>query len=68
MLLTVTAEGRAVHERALQAVYRGQPPHLDCIPENDQRTMVRTKQTMLTNLVADPDLARRLLSLSRDED
>jgi DNA-binding MarR family transcriptional regulator len=68
VLLTVTAPGRAVHQRALRAVYRVNRRTLEGIPEDAQRNLVRTKRAMLANLVADPDLARRLLSLSRDEE
>jgi DNA-binding MarR family transcriptional regulator len=68
VLLTVTPAGRAVHQRALRAVYRVNRRTLEGIPEDAQRTLVRTKQAMLANLVVDPDLARRLLSLSRDEE
>jgi DNA-binding MarR family transcriptional regulator len=68
VLLTVTPAGRAVHQRALRAVYRVNRRTLEGIAEDDQRSLVRTKQAMLTNLVADPDLARRLLSLSRDDE
>jgi DNA-binding MarR family transcriptional regulator len=66
VLLTVTAAGRAVHQRALRCVYRVNRRTLKGIPEDAQRMLVRTKQAMLTNLVADQNLARRLLSLSRD--
>ena len=68
VLLTITPTGRALHQRALKAVYRGNRRTLEGIPEGAQRAVVRTKQAMLANLVADPDLARRLLSLSRDEE
>jgi DNA-binding MarR family transcriptional regulator len=68
VLLTATPAGRAVHQRALRAVYRVNRRTLEGIAEDDQRSLVRTKQAMLTNLVADPDLARRLLSLSRDDE
>ncbi|HEY5008128.1 MAG TPA: MarR family transcriptional regulator [Caulobacteraceae bacterium] len=68
VLLTVPPAGRAVHQRALRAVYRVNRRTLEGIPEDAQRTLVRTKQAMLANLVVDPDLARRLLSLSRDEE
>jgi DNA-binding MarR family transcriptional regulator len=68
VLLTVTPAGRALHQRALRAVYRVNRRALETIPEEVQRTMVRAKQTMLTNLVGDADLAQRLLFLSREED
>jgi DNA-binding MarR family transcriptional regulator len=68
VLLTVTAAGRAVHQRALRAVYRVNRRTLEGIPEDDQRSLVRTKQVMLANLVADADLAKRLLSLRRDDE
>ena len=68
VLLTVTGAGQALHQRALQAVYRVNRRALDGIPEEDQRIVVRAKQTMLTNLVGDRELARRLLNLSRDEE
>jgi DNA-binding MarR family transcriptional regulator len=68
VLLTVTAAGRAVHQRALRAVYRVNRRTLEGIPEDAQRMLVRTKRAMLANLVADPDLARRLLNLSRDDE
>src|SRR5665213_2714080 len=68
VLLTVTSGGRALHQRALRAVYRVNRRALENIPEEVQRTVVRAKQAMLTNLVGDADLTRRLLSLSRDEE
>jgi DNA-binding MarR family transcriptional regulator len=68
VLLTVTSAGRSVHERALRAVYRVNRRTLEGISEEAQRSLVRTKQAMLANLVADPELARRLLSLSRDDE
>ena len=54
-------------DQALRAVYRINRRALEGIPEDTQRTVVRAKQAMLTNLVADRDLARRLLNLSRDQ-
>jgi len=68
VLLSLTPRGSSVHRQALQAVYRVNRRALEGIPEGTQRTVVRAKQAMLTNLVADPDLARRLLNLSRDGD
>jgi DNA-binding MarR family transcriptional regulator len=68
VLLTVTPAGHALHQRALRAVYRVNRRALESIPEETQRVVVRAKQTMLTNLVGDPDLAKRLLSLSRDDE
>jgi DNA-binding MarR family transcriptional regulator len=68
VLLTVTPAGRTLHQRALQAVYRVNRRALEGIPEEDQRIVVRAKQTMLINLVGDRELARRLLNLSRDEE
>jgi DNA-binding MarR family transcriptional regulator len=68
VLLTVTPAGRTLHQKALQAVYRVNRRALEGIPEEDQRIVVRAKQTMLINLVGDRELSRRLLNLSRDED
>src|ERR1700722_16370024 len=68
VLLTVTPAGQALHQRALQAVYRVNRRALEGIPEEDQRIVVRAKQTMLINLVGDRELARRLLNLSRDDE
>jgi DNA-binding MarR family transcriptional regulator len=68
VLLTVTADGRAVHLRAMQAVYRVNRRSLEGIPEEAQRMMVRTKRAILANLVTDPDLVKRLLNLRRDDE
>jgi DNA-binding MarR family transcriptional regulator len=67
VLLTVTTAGKTLHQRALRAVYRVNRRALENIPEETQRIVVRAKSTMLGNLVADPELTRRLLNLSRDE-
>jgi DNA-binding MarR family transcriptional regulator len=67
VLLRATAAGIALHRRALQAVYRVNRRALEGIPEDVQRTVIRAKQAMLANLV-EPELARHLLSLSRDND
>jgi MarR family transcriptional regulator, lower aerobic nicotinate degradation pathway regulator len=67
VLLSLTQQGSSVHRQALRAVYRVNRRALEGIPEDTQRTVVRAKQAMLTNLVADRDLARRLLNLSRDQ-
>jgi DNA-binding MarR family transcriptional regulator len=67
VLLSLTARGGSVHRQALRAVYRVNRRALEGIPEDTQRMVVRAKQAMLTNLVADRDLARRLLNLSRDQ-
>ncbi len=67
VLLTVTPTGLALHQRALRVVYRINRQALDGLPEEVQRTVARAEQAMLANLV-EPELARRLLSLSRDDD
>jgi DNA-binding MarR family transcriptional regulator len=67
VLLSLTQQGSSVHRQALRAVYRINRRALEGIPKDTQRTVVRAKQAMLTNLVADRDLARRLLNLSRDQ-
>jgi DNA-binding MarR family transcriptional regulator len=68
VLLTITAEGQALHERALRAVYRVNRRALEAIPEDVQRTVVRAQKSMLGALIGDADLTRRLLNLQRDEE
>jgi len=65
VLLTATAEGHAVHRRALQTVYRVNRRALDGLDEMTQRVVARAQQSMLRNLIDDPKLLRGLLDLAR---
>ena len=67
VLLSATKSGSAAHQKALQAVYRVNRRALETLPEDVQRTFARAQQTMLTNLIDDPELARRLLMLRRED-
>jgi DNA-binding MarR family transcriptional regulator len=67
VLLTLTAQGRSGHQQALRAVYRINRRALEGLPEDVQRSFARAQQAMLTNLIDDRDLTRRLLALRRDD-
>jgi DNA-binding MarR family transcriptional regulator len=68
VLLRVTPEGRAADLQALRAVYRINRRALDGIEEEDRRHFARLQQAMLSNLVADQALVRRLVEHARDGD
>ncbi|HXQ11555.1 MAG TPA: MarR family transcriptional regulator [Caulobacteraceae bacterium] len=66
VLLRVTPDGRTANQQALRAVYRVNRRALDGIEEEDQRRFARLQQAMLSNLVADAALVRRLVLHTRD--
>jgi DNA-binding MarR family transcriptional regulator len=67
VMLTLTDAGRDVHRKALKTIYKLNRQLLGDVPEETQRTVIRAKQRMLLNLVADRDLARRMLFLEPEE-
>jgi MarR family transcriptional regulator, lower aerobic nicotinate degradation pathway regulator len=67
VLLTATPTGAAVTRKAHQAVYRVNRRALEGLSDHVQRTVVRAQQSMLANLVQDPELTRRVLTLRRDD-
>lgn len=68
VLLRVTPTGLGANQQALRAVYRINRRALDGLDEDSQRQFARLEQSMVTNLVPDPALARRLLEHTRDDD
>jgi DNA-binding MarR family transcriptional regulator len=68
VLLRATPDGRAANGQALRAVYRINRQALDGIAEEDRRQFARLQQAMLSNLVADQALVRRLVQHTRDGD
>jgi len=66
VLLRVTSDGRATNLQALRAVFRVNRRALDGLEEEDQRLFARMQQTMLSNLVSDDALLRRLVEHTRD--
>jgi DNA-binding MarR family transcriptional regulator len=63
VLLTATPAGMTANSEALRAVYRLNRRALEPLDESDQRRLCRAQQAMITSLVGDPVLARRLLAL-----
>jgi MarR family transcriptional regulator, lower aerobic nicotinate degradation pathway regulator len=67
VLLTVTVEGGAVTQQAHRAVYRINRRALAGLSDHVQRTVVRAHQSMLANIVDDPEVTRRLIVMRRGD-
>ncbi|MFI4974551.1 MAG: MarR family winged helix-turn-helix transcriptional regulator [Caulobacterales bacterium] len=61
VLLTLTPSGREAIRGSLKVIYRTNRDMLEGIPEDLQRVAARVQEMILTNLVEDDALARRLL-------
>ena len=61
VILTLTAQGRAVYQGALKAIGEVNRAALEGLPDDVLRAVARAQQAILANLAPDPDLARRLL-------
>ena len=66
VVLSLTAMGHEVYQKALQTISVVNRAALQGLPEEALRAVARAQQAILTNLAPDPERARRLLSFRRD--
>jgi DNA-binding MarR family transcriptional regulator len=67
VLLTITPAGQEAAARARDMVAAHNREALEGVDPADLRGMVRAQQQIITNLAGSPDMAHRLLNLTRSE-
>ena len=65
VVLTLTAKGRAVYQRALKVIDEVNRVALEGLSDEVLRAAARLQQTVLSNLAPDPERARLLLDFRR---